>query len=157
MKRADLLKFIKAYNFPVDTSTLKIKQPKVLIVDNDQTLLDVLEKELKDKNPNIKIQKAEYGFEAGKQILLFKPDVVILDVILPGINGVQVYKNIRKDPHTKSTQIIVISEHADNETKSQFDKMHIKQFLVKPFPIDSLVTAVFDCLNNNPLENLKSK
>ena len=80
---------------------------KVLIVDNEKKFCDLLRK-IFLKNDFI-VETAYDGWEAGKKTAQFQPIIMILDITLPGINGLEVCKNLRSDDNTKYIKIIAIS------------------------------------------------
>jgi excisionase family DNA binding protein len=129
----DFLSFLKEYNMPVPvelqpSSLLK----KVLIVDDDRGMVYSLRRLLMMEN-KYNIETAFDGFEAGKKFTAFQPDLMILDIHMPGMDGFQVYSNIRNDPHSKNTNILIIS--AINELKEIKKIMDLGAdgFLQKPF------------------------
>ncbi len=71
-------------------------------------------------------------------------DVIILDIILPEINGMDLAKQIRelKDSKKAATPIIAISGNYKNYSKSDFDEVGINEYLIKPLDYDALVNAV---------------
>jgi CheY-like chemotaxis protein len=80
---------------------------KVLVVDDEVKFCDILKKILQENN--FLVETAYDGWEAGKKAAEFQPTIMILDINLPGINGLQVCKNLRADPETKNIKIISIS------------------------------------------------
>jgi PleD family two-component response regulator len=80
---------------------------KVLVVDDEVKFCDLLKK-IFQKN-NFLVETAYDGWEAGKKVAEFQPTIMILDITLPGINGLQVCKNLRADSRTENMKIITIS------------------------------------------------
>jgi DNA-binding response OmpR family regulator len=80
----------------------------VLVIDIKIKFCDLLKKILQENN--FLVETAYDAWEAGKKVVEFQPTIMILDINLPGINGIQVCKNLRKDPKTKNMKIIIISE-----------------------------------------------
>jgi CheY-like chemotaxis protein len=80
---------------------------KVLVVDDEIKFCNLLKK-IFQKN-NFLVETAYDGWEAGKKTSEFQPTIMILDITLPGINGLQVCKNLCADPKTKNIKIISIS------------------------------------------------
>lgn len=89
---------------------------KVLIVDDDKQLSGYLIRMLGKYPEEILPELAGDGFEAGIKIHEFKPDVVLLDLMMPGINGFQVCKILKSSAATKSTRVIAMTGYpsADN-------------------------------------------
>ncbi|MDH5397030.1 MAG: response regulator [Cyclobacteriaceae bacterium] len=84
------------------------------------------------------------GSKVIEQINSKKFDVVILDIILPGVDGMTLAKQIRKlkDPDKSKLPIIAISGNYKNYTPEDFEALGIKDYLIKPLDYDKLVDAV---------------
>ena len=84
------------YNMPIP-AILHDKQ-KILVVDDDLAVIDLIKRALsKDMPDKVDVKVSQDGFDAGKQVGVFHPDLVILDLKLPEVDGFQVCKNIKKD------------------------------------------------------------
>jgi len=75
---------------------------------------------------------------------LFKrmPDVILLDINMPGIDGVEVCRYLRRDPHTEKIPIIAMSSEAQEETVARVREAGANAFLAKPIDIDILERAL---------------
>ncbi len=80
---------------------------KILIVEDDQTLRNILEKKFGMEKYNI--VTAADGDKALEIVFAEKPDLVLLDIMMPGLNGIAVLKQIRRDPWGKDLPIIIMS------------------------------------------------
>lgn len=107
----DLVDFASSKGIDIDLNHEEEKKGhlKVLLVDDDPQILGLLEELISTKVEGSQIEKASDGFETGQKMANFLPDVVILDVMMPGINGMTVCKNIRSNPDTKFTKIIAVT------------------------------------------------
>lgn len=86
---------------------------KVLIVDDDLAILEVLQLMLKD---NFEVIVARNGREAVEKYRLFKPDIVIMDIVMPEMDGIQATKEILKiDPNAKIIAISAYAKHKGDE------------------------------------------
>jgi excisionase family DNA binding protein len=134
----DFLNFLKEYNMPVPlelqpASLLK----KVLIVDDDRGIVHSLRRILMLENKYI-IEEAFDGFEAGKKFTAFQPDLIILDIHMPALDGFQVYANIRQDPNSKNTKILIISGVSEPNEIQKIMDLGADGFLQKPFTNEAL-------------------
>ncbi len=113
----DLVDFARSRGIEIkeDDEDKKQGQLKVLIVDDDLQIQSLLEELISTKVEGALIEKASDGFETGQKMAQFLPDVVILDVMMPGINGMTVCKNIRSNPDTKFTKIIAVTGYYTEE------------------------------------------
>ena len=84
------------------------------------------------------------GLEAAIELL---PDLVILDVGLPRMDGWEVLERIRTDERTKSIKVLVLTAHAQEETRERADRGGADAFLTKPFRPDDLRRVALELLN----------
>ena len=132
VKRQDFVKFIEKYQFPMPKE-LEAEAPIVLIVDDDEEIRKLIHRLLKNKWPDMLIYEAEDGFAAGKLLADKMPTLVILDIKLPGIDGIQVCQLIRDDNRIKDTKIFIITGYYSNDSKQKILKAGANDYMVKPF------------------------
>ncbi len=130
----DFLRFLQQYNMPVPA---ELQQPgagrkKVLIVDDDRGIVHALKRLLALDN-KYAIETAYDGFEAGAKFNAFKPDLIILDIRMPALDGYQVCANIRSDPAHKDIRILVISGINEPREIQRILDLGANDFLEKPF------------------------
>ena len=89
---------------------------------------------------------ASDGFEAGLQVSHFKPDLVILDIMMPDINGYEVCQKIKCNPETKDTKIIVLSAYLNDEAFKQMKEYGADACFSKPLPLEQLKFEVANLL-----------
>ncbi|MEE8385920.1 MAG: response regulator, partial [Dehalococcoidia bacterium] len=86
------------------------------------------------------------GFEAGVLTQEFRPDILLLDYMLPDINGNVVCARIRKDPKLAQTKIIVVSGAISNAEIQKLQEAGADDFIKKPFDIDKLILRMVELL-----------
>ena len=109
---------------------------KVLLVDKEKKFCDLLKKIFK-KNDFI-VETAYDGWEAGKKVVQFQPTILIMDMTLPGINGIDVCKDIRYHELTKNIFIIAISEDL-RYTEAEVLESGANVFFSKPVNFENLL------------------
>lgn len=102
---------------------------KILIIEDDKFLKDLLSRKL--KREKIEIITAIDGEEGLKKIKAKKPSLVLLDLILPGMNGFDVLKKIKEDPKISKVPVIVLSNLGQKEDISRALELGANDFLVK--------------------------
>ena len=122
------------------TENIDIKTSKILIVDDVPENLDILLEVL--EHEGYKIAAAPNGELALKVIPRFKPDLVLLDIMMPGINGIEVCKRVKKDPLISHIPIIFIT--AKQETKDLVEGFEVGgvDYITKPFRIEEVKIRV---------------
>jgi len=128
---------------------------KILIVDDDKQTLVVLTEVL--SHFGYATATAENGVEALEKIRATKPDLILLDIFMPGINGIDVCKSTRKDPETRYIPIIVMTGFADGNTKMQCLEAGANDFLAKPIDYAELNARIRNLLQLREFEDIKIK
>ncbi len=118
----------------------KLIANRVLIVDDDPLITKVLETGL--KKAGYQVAFARHGEKATYLVLEFKPDIVILDIMLPDIDGEEICKRIRAHSETKKIKIISISAVADQDKVKAMHQAGIDAFIPKPFQIKKVVEKI---------------
>lgn len=111
---------------------------QVLIVDDDQELNDLIKQYLDKRYPEFKINQAYDGYDAGKAIFEHKPDVVLLDINLPGVDGLKLCRQIKADENLSRPIVISITGVEDKEVEDRAKEAGVDAFLRKPVDLDAL-------------------
>ena len=122
--------------------------PSVLIVDDEKSILKSLGGLLSDEG--FEVLTASNGYEALKVIEREAPDLVLLDIWMPGIDGLDTLQEIKKD--NPYVQVIMITGHGTVETAVKATKFGAFDFIEKPLSIDKVIVAINNALNFRRLE-----
>ena len=134
-----LVKFMKSNAIPLNG--LDTGKKKVLIVDDDAEIVDLLV-EVLTRDGRFDVKTATSGYEAGIQTQRFRPDAILLDYMLPDVNGNVVCHTIRKNPEFENIKIIIVSGVIKQEEIDQLLKSGAQDFVKKPFDINDLVRRI---------------
>lgn len=118
----------------------KIEQ--VLIVDDDQELNDLIKQYLDKRYPEYRVNQAYDGFDAGKAIADYKPDVVLLDINLPGVDGYKLCSSIKADENLSRPIVVAITAMGDAEVEERARQAGADGFLRKPIDLDTLPNLI---------------
>ena len=133
IKVEDFIAFLKQYNMPIpDSLATRGEGRKILVVDDDVNMASAIKRLLKREN-FYEVDVAYDGFEAGIKLLLFKPDLVILDMKMPGMNGFEVAQKIKRSANCEHTKIIGVSAYFEPEDKEKLAQIGVTVCLDKPF------------------------
>jgi excisionase family DNA binding protein len=141
--REQLFAFMRDNGIPTDA--LESGKRKVLIVDDDEGLVELLT-DVFEKDARFDIRTANNGFDAGMLVREFRPDLVVLDVMLPDINGKEVCQRIRSDDTLESVKIICISGMVEQDKVAELKLAGANDFMHKPFNVDRLLDRACDLL-----------
>src|SRR3954464_14046153 len=137
--REALYKFMKDNGIPTDA--LESGKRKVLLVDDDLELVAVVNSALQDDG-RFEVRIASNGFDAGMMVKDYRPDLIILDVMLPDINGKEVCQRVRKDLRAEEVKIICISGMVEDDKVDELKAAGANDFLQKPFDVEQLLERI---------------
>jgi two-component system OmpR family response regulator len=141
--RDHLYNFMKENGIPTDA--LESGKKKLLIVDDDQDLVDLMSDAFQ-RDGRFELRTANNGFDAGMQVKEFRPDIVVLDVMLPDLNGKLVCQHVRSDRSLDSVKILCISGMVEPSKVTELKESGANDFLQKPFTTDTLLERVCDLI-----------
>lgn len=118
----------------------------VLIVDDEPMARTLLRLML--VRAGFEVLEAENGFEALDKVKQKQPELVLLDVMMPGIDGFSVCEALRKDPLTVDLPIIMLSAKTDLESVNRGLRLGANKYLTKPISTEELTRQVRDVLTN---------
>ncbi len=122
--------------------------PTILIVDDEPSILQSLSGLLSDEG--FEVLTASNGYEGLKKIEAEAPDIVLLDIWMPGIDGIETLKEIKKG--NPSLQVIIITGHGNVETAVRATKLGAFDLIEKPLSIDKVIVDINKALNFRRLE-----
>ena len=128
--REALYKFMKDNGIPTDA--LESGKRKVLLVDDDAELVELMTKFL-DEDGRFEVRIASNGFDAGMMVKEYRPDIIVLDVMLPDINGKEVCHRVRADTTLEDVRILCISGMIEEDKIQELRLAGADEFLHKPF------------------------
>ena len=140
--RQNLVKFMKDNNIPLDS--IESGKRKVLIVDDDAEIVELIV-EVLERDGRFEVKTASSGYEAGMATQRFRPELILLDYMLPDVNGNMVCQTIRRNPEFENIKIIIVSGVVKEDEIAQLLKSGAEDFIRKPFNIAELtdkITAV---------------
>lgn len=139
---SDLAAFLKSHNIPLPDDLRGYLRLRFLIVDDEPAIRRLLSRVLRGAYPDAEIHEADDGFEAGDKVRQVLPSLVLLDLRLPGLDGVKVCKKIRRNKDFRRVKILAVSGNATNESKKNILKAGADDFLEKPIDADLLLAKV---------------
>jgi excisionase family DNA binding protein len=134
--REMLYKFMKDNGIPTDA--LESGKRKILLVDDDTELVELMTKVL-EEDGRFEVRVATTGFDAGMMVKEYRPDLIVLDVMLPDINGKEVCQRVRADNTLEEVRILCISGMIEDDKIADLKLNGADDFLHKPFEIEALI------------------
>ena len=147
--REMLYKFMKDNGIPTDA--LESGRRKVLLVDDDVELVEVMTKFL-EEDGRFDVKIATTGFDAGMLVKEYRPDMIVLDVMLPDINGKEVCQRVRADSTMEEVRILCISGMIEDDKIQDLRLAGADDFMHKPFDAEQLIDRMCKMLEMEPAE-----
>lgn len=139
--RDELIRFMKKNGIPLDG--LDSDHIRVLVVDDDPEIVELFVDVLK-RDGRFEVATAVTGYDAGVLTHSFHPDVVILDYMLPDVNGNVVCKTIRENTDLKDIRILIISGLINQTEIDELIELGADDFIKKPFNIAKVVERIVE-------------
>jgi len=134
--RDSLYRFMKENGIPTDA--LESGKRKVLLVDDDVDIVEMINRAL-EEDGRFEVKIAANGFDAGMMVKEYRPDLIVLDVMLPDINGKEVCHRVRADQNLEEVRIICISGMIEEDKIQELKLAGADDFVHKPFEVDVLI------------------
>jgi len=139
-RRQDVLEFLKERGFPLP-NTDKISPIKVLVVDDEEAFRKSLVGALQ-KEASFNVKEASDGYDAGRMIGGFEPDVLVLDLVMPGIDGFRVCRDFRYRDKGDQAKIIVVTGYPDEVMFQRAREAGADDCLAKPVDVSTLIDMI---------------
>jgi excisionase family DNA binding protein len=137
--RQSLVRFMQENKIPLDA--IESGKRKVLIVDDDAEIVELIVDVL-GRDGRFETETASSGYEAGIATQRFRPELILLDYMLPDVNGNVVCQTIRKNPEFENIRIIIVSGVVKQDEIAQLLKSGAQDFIRKPFDVAELTGKI---------------
>ncbi len=137
--RQNLVKFMKDNKIPLDS--IESGKRKILVVDDDAEIVELIV-EVLERDGRFEVKTASSGYEAGIATQRFRPELILLDYMLPDVNGNVVCQTIRRNPEFENIKIIIVSGVVKEDEIAQLLKSGAEDFIRKPFNITELTDKI---------------
>jgi CheY-like chemotaxis protein len=112
--------------------------PEVLIADDDEFIRRLVTTTLEDVS-GVRLLEARDGREAVELAVRTRPALILLDVAMPGLDGIEACRRLRAEPATSKTPIVMLTAHAGDDDEARAVAAGADRYLTKPFsPLDLL-------------------
>jgi signal transduction histidine kinase len=139
---------------PIETDLNRKGGPRVLVADDEPDMLRFLKSQLSDR---FQVIEAVDGSQAFEKACQFLPDLVLLDMMMPEKDGLQVCRELRGRTSTKRIPIVMLTARADEETKLQALASGASDFLTKPFSTTELHVRVKNLIDSHEYQRQLTK
>lgn len=138
---ADLVRFLKEHKMPVPAE-LQAAPFRVLVVDDEPAVTQMIARALTTDNPDYEVHEAHDGFEAGQMVATLAPDVVILDLRMPGLDGFHVCRRIKAAEDSRHVTVIAMTAFPSPDGEQRIRDCGAEALFNKPLDMQRLLKAV---------------
>jgi excisionase family DNA binding protein len=136
--KSDFREFLERFRMPIDQEFFVADRPRILVVDDEPVIVDIISQSLLDQNEGYVIETAVDGYDAGFKLGSFRPDLVIMDLLMPVIDGFELCRRIRSNPDTVNTKVLAITGYPGGNALERMYQIGADLCLVKPLQLDQL-------------------
>ena len=137
IKKEDILRLMKKNNMPIPDELNKTDTDRVLVIDDDPKILRMIQTILSQEG--LTVSTANSAFQAGLLIASWLPDIILLDFLMPEIDGFEVCRRLKSDERTKDIPIIAVTAVKEAEEIKKMYSCGITDYISKPFKSEELV------------------
>lgn len=145
--RPDLIEFARNFNYPLleVLDARDDKRARVLVVDDEQDFSAMVREYLSMKG-NYDVEVADTGFAAGYTVARFKPDIILMDIMMPDMDGFEVLRMLRASRETLHIPIIACTAYRDILIERRISEESFDGLIRKPLKLDELLHIIQDSL-----------
>ncbi|MHB1845477.1 MAG: response regulator [Deltaproteobacteria bacterium] len=140
----EVVRFARHHGMPVPDELRGIAISQVLVVDDEPRFLSALQRAFKPFDDEISLRTVDNGIDALVLVGEIKPDVVILDLRMPGLNGIEVLQRLRANPTTRNIQVVVVTGESDGAIDARCKELGAVACLQKPVKVPALLETIRD-------------
>lgn len=146
--RNEIIAFSREHDYPLSREFLDQDSSKrrVLIVDDEQDFSEMVRDYL-ELQEQFEVEVADSGFQAGFTVARFKPDIILMDLMMPDMDGFEVHRMLREDPDTRHIPVIACTAYRDRSVDDRIREECFDGFVEKPLKLDELLHLIRDKLS----------
>ncbi len=141
--REELIRFMRENDIPIEA--IGSDRKRVLIVDDEPEIVSLMT-ELLESDGRFEVRSAATGYDAGMETERFKPHLIVLDYMLPDINGNIVCQRVRENEDNQNTRVLCVSGVVEPSEVERLMQAGADDFLKKPFDLRELVARIENLL-----------
>jgi len=137
----DLVSFLREHRMPIPPEIQTIPT-RVLVVDDNPAITQLIARAIKTEHTDYEVVEAHDGFSAGNVLATLRPDVVILDLRMPGMDGYEVCRLIKSQEATKNAEVLAMTAYPSEENTQKILDVGARVCMHKPLDMDNLLKEI---------------
>jgi excisionase family DNA binding protein len=139
--RGEVLAFARENRFPVPRELAPtVQRRRVLVVDDERDFAETVREYLVANDLEVDVESS--GFAAGYHVARYKPDLILLDLLMPELDGFEVHRMLRANPETSHIPVIACTGYRAPEVDVRIAREGFDGFVEKPLKLDDLLTKI---------------
>jgi excisionase family DNA binding protein len=130
------------FNVPAGTEV-----GRILVVDDEPVVLDLVRDVVKELDHKFEVEVAKDAFDAGRLVVAFRPQLIFLDLMMPGVDGFEVCTRLKRDPATTNTEVIAITGYYTEANMDRILSAGAAACLKKPLDVEEVRDQVVEAFN----------
>ncbi len=145
----DFRTFLNKFDMPIDETFFRGSERRrsVLVVDDEPNIREIVRRLLSEMDEDMHIEEASDGYEAGIKIGALQPDLVIMDVMMPRVDGISLCRSIRANPKTEGVKVLAITAFPEQDNVKKMYDAGADLCLIKPLQFEHFRLEVMRLLN----------
>jgi excisionase family DNA binding protein len=141
VKWGDLITFLTQNRMPIPRELEEAKKKKILVVDNDPEFLETATKFL-NMIPDSEVSTTASGFDAGILVAEWLPDLILLNFLIPDLDGFEVIRKLRDNTRLKKIPVVAVTSSLDAEETNRIKNSGIDAVITKPIDRDGFIKKI---------------
>ncbi len=141
----DLLRFLRKQKMPVPPQ-LDQTPIRVMVVDDEPAIAQLVARSIRQFYPDFEVMEAYDGFQAGTLLATAHPDLILLDLRMPGLDGYEICQRIKSDEGTKDVEVLAMTACPSPENEARILECGARACLSKPLDMERLMSEIERCL-----------
>ncbi len=143
VRRDDLERVCTSRSIPFTPSTGN-EVGRILVVDDEPVVLELVRDVVKALSQKFEVEVAKDAFDAGRLVTRFRPQLIVLDLMMPGVDGFEVCSRLKKDPTTRNSEVIAITGYYTDANMDRILAAGAVACLRKPLDVQEIRQRVID-------------
>ena len=143
MEVKEFIDFLNENKFPIPEELAPASARRILVIDDDEEILELASEALAEYLPNATSETSSDGYDGLLKIGAFRPHAIVLDLMMPRVDGAEVCRRLRGNVDTKNIFIIAVSGlAADNELVRKVKRIGVDDFFTKPLKYEEVAKSL---------------
>jgi excisionase family DNA binding protein len=148
IRPSDLVDFLQKHRMPIPRELQEAARKRLLIVDDDTVHLKALARAFSRHSDQVEVVTTANGIDALVLVGSFHPNLVLLDIFMPGVDGLEVCRRLKTNPETRAINVIVVSGHVTAPLKRKALEAGAIRCLGKPIDVQEVMAVLLETSPN---------